>query len=102
MHRSGLSLSYHGESIKSTFRERSRSPARGSSDLGGLEAVEPDESQMASSWWAEKHVARPWQDIPKRKRTVPPEHREALDSTRKVTDHRSVFAFICHLTDLLF
>lgn len=38
---------------------------------------------MASSWYGDKHVPRPWQDLPKRKKTVPHEQTLALDETRK-------------------
>ncbi|KAJ3509359.1 hypothetical protein NLJ89_g5260 [Agrocybe chaxingu] len=70
---------YDGEGMKSTFRDRSRSPARGAKELTGQGA----EEKMESSWWGDKHVARPWQDAPKRKQTVPAEQTQALESTRQ-------------------
>ncbi|KAF8147822.1 hypothetical protein B0H34DRAFT_738281 [Crassisporium funariophilum] len=73
------------EGMNSTFRDRSRSPARGSNDQimrRPGSSVNPAKS-MTSSWWGEGHVSRPWHDSPRRKKTVPPEQIEALESTRK-------------------
>ena len=40
------------------------------------------------SWWgdSERHAARPWYNPPKKKKTVPSEQIEALQSTRKVSN----------------
>ncbi|CAA7263929.1 unnamed protein product [Cyclocybe aegerita] len=70
---------YDGEGMKSTFRDRSRSPARGAKELTAQGA----EEKMEASWWGDKHVARPWQDAPKRKQTVPAEQTQALETTRQ-------------------
>ena len=84
---SSLSLpSSNVDEMRSTVRERSRSPGRSLLDATSQEA----EANLKSSWWAEKHVSRPWQDSPKRKQTVPKEQTEAFQSTRTVRTH-----FIC-------
>ncbi|KAF8805001.1 hypothetical protein BYT27DRAFT_7193708 [Phlegmacium glaucopus] len=77
------SSSTFNDGMVSTFRDRSRSPAR-------VQQIEPEASDqsdhpLATSWWGvgEKHVARPWHDTPKKKATVPSEQIEALQSTRK-------------------
>jgi len=77
---SSLSLPLNADEMRSTVRERSRSPGRSLLDATGQEA----EANLKSSWWAEKHVSRPWQDSPKRKQTVPEEQTEAFQSTRTV------------------
>ena len=64
--------------LRSTFRERSRSPGRSGDLLQGSEAL------LSSSWWSEKHFSRPWHDSPKRKHTVPKEQTEAFNNTRTV------------------
>lgn len=50
----------------------------------------PEDSDWAS-WWgdSEKHAARPWYNPPKKKKTVPSEQTEALQSTRKVSNSLS-------------
>ncbi len=89
---SSLSLpALNADEMRSTVRERSRSPGRSLLDATGQEA----EANLKSSWWAEKHVSRPWQDSPKRKQTVPEEQTEALQSTRTVRA-----CFIADLTGL--
>jgi len=70
--------------IKSTFRDRSKSPSRsGRSEDHSTLGVAP--GGLASSWWGEKQVARSWQDEPKRKKTLPADHAVALEDTRKVS-----------------
>jgi len=64
--------------LRSTFRERSRSPGRSGDLTQGPEAI------LSSSWWSEKHFSRPWHDSPKRKHTVPKEQTEAFNNTRTV------------------
>ena len=75
-----------GEGLTSTFRDRSRSPVRGSRDqiVELLPVQESPKLDMASSWYGDKHVPRPWKDLPKRQKTVPHEQTLALDETRKV------------------
>ena len=69
--------------MKSKVRDRSRSPGL-PSDEGELGVSEDSDR---ASWWgdSEKHVARPWYNPPKKKKTVPSEQIEALQSTRKVS-----------------
>ena len=86
-----------GEGLMSTFRDRSRSPIRGSRD----QIVEPLPMQggpspkldTASLWYGDKHVPRPWQDLPKRKKTVPHEQTLALDEVRKVCILNATYTF---------
>jgi len=77
-----------GEGLKSTFRDRSRSPARGSRDqkveLLPVQGSTSPKLDMLSSWYGDNHVRRPWQGSPKKKKTVPYEQTLALDETRKV------------------
>ncbi|PPR04893.1 hypothetical protein CVT26_012713 [Gymnopilus dilepis] len=69
--------------IKSTFRERSLSPARkGDSGDHLATANEGSNPKLSTSWWGEKHVAQPWRDPPKKKRSLPPEQVVALEETR--------------------
>jgi hypothetical protein len=79
---SSLSLPAYADEIRSTFRERSRSPGRSLLEATGQEEAE---ANLKASWWVEKHVARPWQASPKRKQTVPKEQTEAFQSTRTVS-----------------
>ena len=57
--------------------------------FGDEELRVPEDSDRLSraSWWgdSEKHAARPWYNPPKKKKTVPSEQSEALQSTRKVS-----------------
>lgn len=55
-------------------------------DEGGLRGPE-DSGFDHLSWWgdSEKRTARPWYNPPKKKKTVPSEQTEALESTRKVS-----------------
>ena len=75
------------DGMKSTFRDLSRSI--GSQMKGGELRVEDSDHSSNASWWgdSEKHVARPWHNLPKKKKTVPSEQIEALQSTRKVSDN---------------
>ncbi|KDR78069.1 hypothetical protein GALMADRAFT_245050, partial [Galerina marginata CBS 339.88] len=75
----------YNDKLSSTFRERSRSPTgRDSKDQAAGLPAEAASSKLSSSWWGEApHVARPWQDGPKRKKTVPPDQALALEETRK-------------------
>ena len=57
------------------------------SDEGDLRVPLAEDSESDHlSWWgdSDKHTARPWYDPPKKKKTVPSEQTEALQSTRKV------------------
>lgn len=78
---SSLSLPLLNDELRSTSRERSKSPGPTLFDASGQEG----EENLKSSWWAEKHVSRPWHDSPKRKQTVPKEQTEAFQSTRSVS-----------------
>lgn len=73
-----LPVLFDTEGIRSTFRERSRSPGRLD------DSTHDPEPSLLSSWWNEKHFSRPWHDSPKRKDTVPKEQTEAFESTRTV------------------
>lgn len=93
-----------GEGFRSTFRDRSRSPVRGSKD----QIVEPllvqgstsPKLDLVSSWYGDKHVPRPWQDLPKRKKTVPHEQTLAFDETRKVCILNATLHFPSRILDL--
>jgi abelson tyrosine-protein kinase 1 len=68
-------------SVKSMFRDLSRSSGpQMAYDVG------EDHPSKASWWGDEKHVARPWHNSPKKKKTVPSEQTEALQSTRRVSN----------------
>lgn len=60
-------------------------------DEGELKVPEDDSDR--ASWWgdSEKHAVRPWYNPPKKKKTVPSEQTEALQSTRKVSNVVIVF-----------
>ena len=63
---------------------RSRSPHHGhaTSPSRRYHSHSPDPSE---SWWGSREVlARPWHEPPKRKKTIPPEHSERWEVTRKV------------------
>ncbi|KAF9555212.1 hypothetical protein CPC08DRAFT_139849 [Agrocybe pediades] len=78
-------LDIYSDEIKSTFRERSRSPSR-SMHAGGDQSklgIVTDAAALSSSWWAEKRTGRSWHDVPKRKKTLPADHAVALEDTRK-------------------
>lgn len=72
--------------ITSSFSELSKSPQAGPSMVFKEELRVPEDSDHLS-WWAdsEEHTARPWYNPPKKKKTVPSEQTEALQSTRKVS-----------------
>jgi len=93
-----------GEGLKSTFRDRSRSPARGSRDqrveLPPVQESTSPRLDMLSSWYSDNHVPRPWQDLPKRKKTVPHEQTLALDETRKVCLFIAALQFSSTIIDL--
>lgn len=77
------------DNMKSTFRDLSKSPQpRMAYDQGKLLVEDSDHSSIIS-WWgdSEKHVPRPWHNSPKRKKTVPLEQTEALQTTRRVSNH---------------
>ncbi|KAF9523670.1 hypothetical protein CPB83DRAFT_862451 [Crepidotus variabilis] len=81
---SSLPKTLEAEGMRSTFRERSRSPARtGNSDLTAQGKEEAAIAKMGSSWWAEKHVSRGWPESPKRKQTTSKEQADAFQSTRE-------------------
>jgi len=93
-----------GEGLKSTFRDRSRSPARGSGDHRmeplPVQGSTSPKLDMLSSWYGDNHVPRPWQDLQKRKKTVPHEQTLALDETRKVCILISALRFSSTFIDL--
>ena len=73
--------------MTSSFGDLSKSPQAGPSmvfDEGELGV--PEDSDLLS-WWgdSEEHTVRPWYNPPKKKKTVPSEQTEALQSTRKVS-----------------
>ena len=68
------------DAMRSTFRERSRSP-------GPRVGHDGSDHPLSASWWGvEKHAARPWHDSPKKK-LIPSEQTEALKNTRKVSNN---------------
>jgi hypothetical protein len=93
-----------GEGLKSTFRDRSRSPVRGSRDQIveslPVQGSTTPKLDMVSSWYGDKHVPRPWQDLQKRKKTVPHEQTLALDETRKVCILNATLHFPSRIIDL--
>lgn len=78
------------ERMDSTFRTRSRSRSSSRARPAEQQALKPQEmseSKLATSWWGpDLHVPRPWQNEPRRHKTIPPEHAEVLEETRKVCD----------------
>lgn len=75
-------LNVFDDSVKSMFKDLSRSPG----PQMAYDVVE-DHPSKASWWGDEKHVARPWHNEPKKKKTVPSEQTEALQSTRRVSSN---------------
>jgi hypothetical protein len=73
------------DGIISTFRDRSRSPRpHATRDKEELQS-ETFDHPLSTSWWGEgNHMAKPWRD-PKKKR-MPSEQTEALQTTRKVSN----------------
>ena len=62
-------------------------------DEGELGVPEDSDNLSKASWWgdSEKREARPWYNPPKKKKTVPAEQTEALQSTRKVSNIKIFF-----------
>lgn len=74
------SSSAFDDSMRSTFKNRARSPIP--RHEAELQPEDPDH-RLRESWWGEKHVTKPWHDLVKK---VPSEQTEALESTRKVSN----------------
>lgn len=75
-------------STSSPQRGRSRSPHRGrvASPSSGSDSHTPE---LGDSWWGSREIlARPWHEPLKRKKTIPPEHTERWEITRKVCNPR--------------
>jgi hypothetical protein len=78
---------YFESNVKSSFSDLCKSPQAGQSmvcDEGERRKLE-DSDHL--SWWgnSEKFTDRLWYNPPKKKKTVPSEQTEALQSTRKVS-----------------
>ena len=73
------------DNMKSTFSDLSRSHGPPMVYDEGELPVPEDSDHL--SWWgdSEEHAARPWYDPPRKKKTIPSEQTEALQSTRKVS-----------------
>ena len=77
------------DKMKSTFRDLQVPGPMVCDELEGELQVPEVSASDRASWWgdSEKHAARPWYNPPKKKKTVPSEQIEALQSTRKVSHY---------------
>jgi hypothetical protein len=75
----------------STFRDRSRSPGSRVAREKGDVRPEASDHPLTTSWWGEERPRR------EKKKRVPTEQAEALQSTRKVSNN-VLQVFLCRST----